>query len=80
MTEIKFEKYSRSKVCFNVIISIREIGKIVKNEILASTTILSFLGGEMIKVSGLGTYIGQYGLNGDLSDLKLNKMSKYMLF
>ena len=30
----------------------------VKYEILASTSILSFLGGEMIKVSGLGTYLG----------------------
>ena len=27
----------------------------VKNKILANTSILSFLGGEMIKISGLGT-------------------------
>ena len=37
---------------------IGEIGKIVKNEILASTSVLSHLGGEMIKVSGVGTYMG----------------------
>ena len=30
----------------------------VKNEILASTSILSFLDGEMIKISGLGTDFG----------------------
>ena len=36
---------------------IGEVGKIVKNEILASTSVLSFLGGEMNKVSGLGTYM-----------------------
>ena len=34
------------------------MGKIVKNEILDSISVLSHLGGEMIKVSGLGTYIG----------------------
>ena len=43
---------------FNVKNCIEEIGKIVKNEILASTSVLSYLGGEMIKVSGLGTYMG----------------------
>ena len=30
----------------------------VKNEILASTSILSFVGGEMVKISGLGTDLG----------------------
>ena len=33
------------------------MGKIVKNEILASTSILSFFGGEMVKVSGLDIYL-----------------------
>ena len=37
---------------------IGEVGKIVKNEIIASTSFLSCLGGEMIKVSGLDTYMG----------------------
>ena len=45
-------------VHFNVKNYFGEIGKIVKNEILASTSVLSYLGGEMIKVSGLGTYMG----------------------
>ena len=45
-------------VHFNVKNCIGEIGKIVKNEILASTSVLSYLGGEMIKVSGLGNYMG----------------------
>ena len=44
-------------VHFHVKHYIGEIGKFVKNEILASTSVLSYLGGEMIKVSGLGTYI-----------------------
>ena len=43
---------------FNVKKCNGEMGKIVKNEILASTSVLSYLGGEMIKVSGLGTYMG----------------------
>ena len=43
---------------FNVKNYIGEIGKSDKNEILASTSVLSYLGGEMIKVSGLGTYMG----------------------
>ena len=30
----------------------------VKNEIFASTSVLSYFGREMIKVSGLGTYMG----------------------
>ena len=34
----------------------------VKNEILASTSILAFFGWEMIKISGLDTGLGQYGL------------------
>ena len=42
----------------NVKHCIGDIGKIVKNEILASTSVLSYLGGEMIKVSRLGTYMG----------------------
>ena len=45
-------------VHFNVKNYIGEIGKIVKNGILASTSVLSYLGGEMIKVSRLGTYMG----------------------
>ena len=45
-------------VNFNVQNCIRKIGKNVKNGILASTSLLSYLGGEMIKVPGLGTYIG----------------------
>ena len=49
---------SSPPVHFNVKNCIGEIGKIVKNEILASTSVLSYLGGEMIKVSGLGTYTG----------------------
>ena len=43
---------------FNVQNCIGEIGKNVKNEILASISLLSYLGGEMIKVSGLGNYMG----------------------
>ena len=44
---------------FNVMISIAKIGKMVKtNEILVSTIILSFLGGDMIKISGLGSDLG----------------------
>ena len=65
---------------FNVKNCIGEIGKIVKNEILASTSVLSYLGGEMIKVSGLGTYMGKFELNGDLLGLKFNKKSENMLF
>ena len=34
----------------------------------------------MVKVSGLDIYLWKYGLNGDLSDLNVNKMSKEMLF
>ena len=45
-------------VHFNVKHCIGVIGKIVKNEILASTSVLSYLAGEMIKVSGLSTYMG----------------------
>ena len=41
---------------------IAKIGKMVKNEILASTSVLSFLGEEMIKIPGLGTDLGLYGL------------------
>ena len=63
MTVFKFQKYSQSNISplvhFNVKNCVGEIGKIVKNEIFASTsTVLSYLGGEMIKVSGLGTYMG----------------------
>ena len=65
---------------FNVKNCIGEIGKIVKNEILASTSVLSYLGGEMIKVSGLGTYMGYFEMNGDLLGLKFNKMSENVLF
>ena len=36
----------------------RKKGKIVKNKVLASTTILSFLGSKMINISGLGTDLG----------------------
>ena len=57
MTVFKFQKYSRSNI-FPTKNCIGEIRKIVKNEILASTNFLSYLGGEMIKVSGLGTYMG----------------------
>ena len=64
---------------FNVKNCIGEIGKIVKNEILASTSVLSYLGGEMIKVSGLGTYMGYFEMNGDLLGLKFNKMSENVL-
>ena len=59
MTAIKFEKYPRSKVCptsalfKNELISIAKIGKIVKTEIFAITSILSFLGSEMVTISGL---------------------------
>ena len=45
-------------VHFNVKNYIGKIGKIVKNKILASTRVLAYLGGEMIKVSGFGTYTG----------------------
>ena len=65
---------------FNVKNCIGEIGKIVKTKILASTSVLSCLGGEMIKVSGLGTYIGKFELSGDLLGLKFNKISENMLF
>ena len=34
----------------------------------------------MIKVSGLGTYMRSFELNGDLLGLKFNKMSQNMLF
>ena len=82
MTVFKFQKYSRSNILvhFNVNNCIGEIGKIVKNEILAGTSVLSYLGEEMIKVSGLGTYMGQFELNGDLLGLKFNKISENMLF
>ena len=33
----------------------------------------------MIKISGLGTDLGYYWLNGDLIELKFNNMSKNML-
>ena len=49
---------SSPPVHFNVKNCIGEIGKIVKNEILASTSVLSYLDVEMIKVSALGTYMG----------------------
>ena len=39
----------------NKLVSIAQIGKIVKNKVLAGTCILSFLGRDMIKISGLGT-------------------------
>ena len=60
---IKHDSFQVSKISsllvhFNVKNCIGEIGKIVKNEILASTSVLSYLGGEMIKVSGLGNYMG----------------------
>ena len=45
-------------VHFNVKNCIGKMGKIVKNEIFASTSVLSYLDGEMIKVFGLGTYMG----------------------
>ena len=60
MTGFKFEnihgQISSPLVHFNVKNCIGEIGKNVKNEILASTSVLSYmyLGGEMIKVSGFG--------------------------
>ena len=63
MTVFKFQKYSihgqisSPLVHFNVKKSIGEIGKFVKIEILASTSI-SYLDGEMIKIPGLGTYMG----------------------
>ena len=40
------------------VFSIAKIGKIVKNEIIASTCILPLLGREMIKISGLGADLG----------------------
>ena len=52
----------------------------VKNEILANASILSFLGRKMIKLSGLSTDLGYFGLNGDLLGLRLIKMSKHTLF
>ena len=51
----------------------------VKNEILASTSILSFVFKEMIKISGLGTGLGKCGLNADLLVLKCNTTSKNSL-
>ena len=63
---------------FNVT-GLLSIGKIVKNKILASITILSFKGSNMIKISELGTNLGEYLLNGDLLGLKFNKNSKIML-
>ena len=84
MTVFKFQKYSRSHifplVYCNVKNCIGEVRKIVKNETLASTSVLSYLGGEMIKESGLGTYMEKFELNGDLLGLKLNKTSENMLF
>ena len=50
-------------VHFNEIISIGKIGEIVKKEILATTSISSFLGREMIKISEFGSDFGLYGLN-----------------
>ena len=47
-----------SLVHFNVNNCIGEIGKIVKKEILSSASVLSYLGGEIIEVSGLVTYMG----------------------
>ena len=62
MTAIKFENIRGRKSAqpghFNELISITKIGKIAKNEILASTSILSFLGREMIQFSGLDTDLG----------------------
>ena len=55
MTAIKFEKYPMH---FNVTDSIAKIGKMIKDEILASTGILSFWGREIIKLPGLGTDFG----------------------
>ena len=49
---------SAPPVHFNVIDFIAKIGKIVNNEILASTSILPFLGMVMIRPSGLGTDLG----------------------
>ena len=54
---IEFEKKSAPPVHFNEMISIGKIGKMVKNEFSATTGILSFSGGEMIKISGLVTEI-----------------------
>ena len=34
----------------------------------------------MIKVSGLGTYMGEFELNGDLLGLRFNTMGENMLF
>ena len=55
MTAIKDEKYLRSKVCPTSAFSIAKIGKIAKNKLLASASILSLLGREMIEIYGLGT-------------------------
>ena len=66
---------------FNVTKYIGEIENIVKNKILASTSVLSYLDEEMIKVSGWGTYMGYFELNGDLLGLKLkNKWVKICYF
>ena len=52
-------KISEVKICPSNAFSIAKIGRMVKNEILVSTSILSFLGVEMIKISGLpGTELG----------------------
>ena len=64
MTAIKFENYPRAKVCstsaFNVTDFHCKDMKIVKNDILASTSILSFWGREMIKIPGLCTDSGYF--------------------
>ena len=62
MTATEFENYPRSKsaspVHFNVI-SIAKIGGKCENEILTSISFLSFLCRKMVKISGLGTDLGQ---------------------
>ena len=51
---------------FNAKIFIAKMEKKAKNQILASTTVLSYLGGEMIKISGLSTNFRHLCCNCDL--------------
>ena len=50
-----------------------------KKETIASTSILSFWGRGMIKISRLGIDYGEYWLNADLLGLTFNKISKVCL-
>ena len=57
-TQCKFSLFKESRGNTGMALNLDHAGKIVKNEILASTSILSFLGREMIKLHGLGTDLG----------------------